>query len=255
MISPYDRDLINEGSDVRRKYIDGVISQFDRSYLDNLLNYNKALGHRNALLKRYSEASSFSYDSLEVWDKKLIRLGHLIHEKRKAFVNSIIPVFRKYFDEISGGRETVEIVYNSQLEEHKMEELLPAAFDKDRMLRYTTAGIHKDDLGFRISGYPLKKFGSQGQQKSYVIALKLAQFEFTKNLKGFKPVLLFDDIFDKLDDKRVTQIISLVSHNNFGQVFLTDTQQLRIEKLFMETDIDHRIFLVEEGNINEIKLS
>jgi DNA replication and repair protein RecF len=255
MISPYDRDLINEGSDVRRKYIDGVISQFDRVYLDNLLNYNKALSHRNALLKKFSDSPTFSYQTLEIWDKKLHELGQSIFEKRKEFTKALVPVFRDYFIEISGGREKVEISYNSQLEERSLEELLPVAFSKDRSVKYTTAGTHKDDLHFTINGYPLKKFGSQGQQKSFVIALKLAQFEFTKNLKGFKPILLFDDIFDKLDDKRVTQIISLVSHNNFGQVFITDTQQQRIEKLFSEASIDHKIFRVESGVVLETDIT
>jgi len=255
MISPYDRDLINEGSEIRRKYIDGVISQFDHIYLEKLMSYNKALSHRNAVLKQQSDSPSFDYGILEIWDKKMIELGHDIYDRRKDFIKQIIPVFQDYFNEISGGREKVKIIYNSQLDERGMDELLPVAFSKDRSVRYTTTGIHKDDLGFLLNGFPLKKFGSQGQQKSFVIALKLAQFEFTKTLKGFKPVLLFDDIFDKLDDHRVSQIISLVSHNNFGQVFITDTQQYRIEKLFNQAEIDHRIFRVVSGQISEISIA
>lgn len=253
MISPYDRDLINEGSDQRRKYIDGVISQFDRIYLDNLLNYNKALSQRNALLKRFAETSSINRSSIEVWDKQLTDYGLLIHEKRKEFIDALIPIFQDYFSEITGNRETVGIAYDSQLHDSSLGELLAGSLERDLKLRYTTTGIHKDDLAFNIGGHPLKKFGSQGQQKSFVIALKLAQFEFTKRLKGFKPILLFDDIFDKLDDHRVEHIISLVGNNNFGQVFITDTQKIRIEKLFAESDIDHKIFRVEEGSVEEVK--
>jgi DNA replication and repair protein RecF len=253
MISPYDRDLINEGSDQRRKYIDGVISQFDRIYLDNLISYNKALSQRNALLKSFADSSSFNRASLEIWDRQLSDYGTLIFQRREEFIESLIPIFQQYFEEISGGRETVSINYDSQLHERGLEELLSVSVEKDRRLKYTTTGIHKDDLAFTIGGYPLKKFGSQGQQKSFVIALKLAQFEFTKKLKGFKPILLFDDIFDKLDDHRVSHIISLVGHDNFGQVFITDTQEKRIEKLFAESTIDHMIFKVESGAVTEIK--
>ncbi|MCU0370526.1 MAG: DNA replication/repair protein RecF [Bacteroidales bacterium] len=250
MVSPYDRDLINEGSEVRRRYLDGVISQFDRSYLDDLISYNKALAQRNALLKHFSESRTFNAVALEIWDAQLVDYGQKIHEKRYAFLHNFIPVFRKYFEFISEGKETVDIKYLSQLFDRKLDELLAVNVEKDRMARYTTQGIHKDDLEFMISGFPLKKFGSQGQQKSFVVAIKLAQFDYTRDIKGFKPILLFDDIFDKLDDKRVHQIIRLVSENSFGQVFITDTQRSRIEKLFEEVAIDHRIFEISAGQVN-----
>lgn len=253
MVSPYDRDLINEGSDLRRKYIDSVISQFDKVYLDDLIQYNKALQHRNALLKLFAEKRYFDWPSLEMWDEQLIRLGSIIHEKRRDFIKDFIPIFKEYFSFISSNKENISISYQSQLEENNLKELLEKARDNDRMARYTTVGIHKDDLVFEIDGYPLKKFGSQGQQKSYVIAIKLAQFEFTKNLKGFKPVLLFDDIFDKLDENRVKQIVKLVSDNSFGQVFITDTQKERIDNIFMQLKIEHKIFRVDSGNISEIE--
>lgn len=250
MVSPYDRDLINEGSEVRRRYLDGVISQFDRNYLDDLINYNKALAQRNALLKQYAEARTFDGTMLEVWDKQLIGPGQRIYEVRSAFLRAFISIFQQYFEFISGGKEKVGITYVSQLEERSLDELLGASVERDRSARFTTCGIHKDDLQFEIDGYPVKKFGSQGQQKSYIIAIKLAQFEHTKNLKGFKPILLFDDIFDKLDDHRVGQIIRLVSENNFGQVFMTDTQRHRVEKLLQEVKIDHRIFEITDGMVN-----
>lgn len=251
MISPYDRDLINDGSELRRKYIDSVVAQFDKVYLDDLLNYNKALSHRNALLKRFAEMRSFDADSLEIWNEQLISLGISIYEKRKIFLEEFAPIFQHYFEFISGGKEEVSITYDSQLHEHSFNDLLSESLERDRYLRYTSKGIHKDDLKLKIGDYPIKKFGSQGQQKSFVIAIKLAQFEFTKNKKGYKPILLFDDIFDKLDDYRVKQLISLVSNNSFGQVFITDTQLQRIEKVFKIVNIDHKIFSVNEGVISE----
>jgi DNA replication and repair protein RecF len=247
MVSPYDRDLINDGSDVRRKYLDGVISQFDKVYLDNLINYNKALAQRNALLKHFADTRSFNASMLEIWDRQLTDYGQKIHEKRASFLHEFVPIFQHYFDFISEGKETVAIAYISQLFERELDQLLAVSVERDRAARYTTHGIHKDDLDLLISGYPLKKFGSQGQQKSFVVAIKLAQFDYTRSIKGFKPVLLFDDIFDKLDEKRVHQIIRLVSENSFGQVFISDTQRSRIERLFEEVSIDHRIFLITEG--------
>ncbi|MDZ7740249.1 MAG: DNA replication/repair protein RecF [Bacteroidota bacterium] len=253
MISPYDRDLINEGSEARRKYIDGVIAQFDRAYLDDLLNYNKALAQRNVLLKKFAESGRFDHASLEIWDEQLVKYGHNIYGKRKAFLDEFIPIFQHYFEFISGGREQVSIRYDSQLHEEHLGTLLGSHRERDRILRYTSAGIHKDDLDFRIEDHPVKKFGSQGQQKSFVIAIKLAQFDFTREVKGFKPILLFDDIFDKLDDMRVEKIIKLVSQNSFGQVFITDTQRIRIEKLFERARIDHRIYEIRNGESFEIK--
>ncbi len=166
-------------------------------------------------------------------------------------IKGLIAKAAAFFEFISGGKEEVSIAYDSQLHENSFKDLLIESLDRDRYLRYTSKGIHKDDLKLKIGDYPIKKFGSQGQQKSYVIAIKLAQFEFTRIKKGYKPILLFDDIFDKLDDNRVKQIISLVSNNSFGQVFITDTQQQRIEKIFNIVNIDHKIFSVDAGIINE----
>lgn len=249
MVSPYDRDLINEGSDLRRKYIDSVISQFDKVYLDDLINYNKALYHRNALLKHFAVNRTFDKASLEIWDEQLVNLGQGIFEKRYQFIKSFTPIFQEYFNFISDGREQVAIKYESQLKGNDLKNLLAQVIDKDRMFGHTTVGIHKDDLLFSIGGYPLKKFGSQGQQKSFVVSVKLAQFEYTKSIKGFKPVLLFDDIFDKLDEIRVKQIVKLVSENSFGQVFITDTQKERIDKIFLSLDIDHKIFNIADGEV------
>jgi DNA replication and repair protein RecF len=253
MISPYDRDLINEGSEVRRRFIDSVISQFDKVYLDNLINYNKALTQRNILLRSFGERNYFDRDSLEIWGDQLVNYAEQIFPRRTEFLNNYIPIFSQYFSMISGGNEQVSIVHDSQLKSTGMAELLNKAQEKDRILRYTTAGIHKDDLEFIIQGHPVKKFGSQGQQKSFVIALKLAQYEYIKDLKGYKPVMLLDDIFDKLDDKRVEQLIKLTAENTFGQVFITDTQRARIEHLLNNVHTGHKIYEIVAGTATEIK--
>jgi DNA replication and repair protein RecF len=244
MISPYDRDLINDGSEIRRRYIDSVISQFDKVYLDDLINYNRVLAQRNSLLKSFAEKQSFDTKSLEAWDTQMINLGIRIYDKRKEFLARFIPIFQHYFGFISCADESVNIIYQSQLSENEYPALLASAIDRDRTAQFSTVGTHKDDLDFLISGYPIKKFGSQGQQKSFVIAIKLAQFDYTRNIKGFKPVLLLDDIFDKLDDLRVEQLIKLVSENNFGQVFIADTSEERTRKIFDNMNIDHRIFII-----------
>jgi len=253
MISPYDRDLINNHSDVRRKYLDGVISQFNATYLSHLLQYNKTLQQRNALLKNFAENRYFEADLLEIWDGKLQELGTEIYQVRQAFIKDFRPIFQKYFNFISEGSEEVSVHYISQLENESLNNLLKQSIQKDRTVRYTTVGIHKDDLEFKISGYPIKKFGSQGQQKSFVIAIKLAQFEYMRQLKTQKPILLLDDIFDKLDDKRVEKIVKLVNEEEFGQVFITDTQQERIEHIFKNHSIDHKIFRIKNLEITNIE--
>lgn len=252
MVSPYDRDLINEGSDLRRKYIDSVISQFDRNYLEDLIVYNKALAQRNALLKQFGERRYFDEASLEIWDEQMKSPAARIYAIRKEFLDGFLPVFNKYFEFISQGKEKVDILYHSDLSGSDMEQLLKDNLQRDLSSRYTTTGVHKDDLELLIDGFPVKKFGSQGQQKSFVVAIKLAQFEYTRTVKGFKPILLFDDIFDKLDSNRVDRIINLVGENSFGQVFITDTQPERINHIFTTAQTDHRIFHVSSGKVTVV---
>ncbi len=249
MVSPYDRDLINNHSEVRRKYLDSVIAQFDSQYLYNLIRYNKALSQRNAVLKSFVQKQYFDRTALEIWDKELIDTGTQIYQTRKAFIADFVPIFKKYFAWISQDKETVNIVYQSSLYTEPMQTVLEGNLSKDRMLTYTSAGIHKDDLAFSMGNFPMKKYGSQGQQKSFVIAIKLAQFEYMKQAKSVKPILLLDDIFDKLDHKRVLQIIDLVNTDAFGQVFITDTQPERIKQLFTNNKVDHKIFEIAEGKI------
>ena len=255
MISPYDRDLINDGSEVRRRYIDSVMSQFDKVYLNELINYNKVLAQRNALLKYFGETQTFSQESLDIWNQKMVSLGITIFETRRKFIAEFMPVFSHYYELISDGREKVGITYESQLLHGDFYQLLQQAGEKDCYARYSTVGVHKDDLIFEIDGYPVKKYGSQGQQKSFVVAIKLAQFEYTRNLKGYNPLLLFDDIFDKLDDNRVEQLIKLVSADSFGQVFITDTQRYRIEKIVNRHEIDYRIFEIATGMVKELVMN
>ena len=249
IISPADYCLINEGSDIRRKYIDSVISQFDKVYLDNLINYNKAIAQRNTLLKDFYEKRYFDKTQLEIWDEQIVPLGESIYNKRKSFLDSFIPIFKQHYSFITNGKEDVAVEYESQLNEGGFEDLLKQALDKDKLIKYTTVGIHKDDFLYNIGDYPIKKFGSQGQQKSFIIALKLAQFDFTKNIKGYKPILLFDDIFDKLDNERVSKIMQLVSNNSFGQVFITDAHSERIDAIFANIETEGTVFEIANGNV------
>ena len=227
IISPADRDLIAEGSSNRRKFMDGVIGQTDALFLQNLIDYNKILSQRNALLKFFALNNTFDPDTLAVYNDQLSQRSTALYEKRKAFMETFIPVFNTRYKDISKGKEQVDLEYESQLHENSHEALLESNLDKDKVLQYTSSGIHKDDINFLLEDQPIKQFGSQGQQKTFLIALKLAQFDFLKKQTGGAPLLLLDDAFDKLDQKRVTQIISLVDQNDFGQIFLTDTHEER----------------------------
>ena len=242
IISPADRDLIIEGSDIRRKFIDNVISQSDKDYLQLILKYNKVLAQRNSLLKYFAANRTFDALNLKVYDEQLKTYGTVIFEKRTAFLNAFIPIFRSRYQSISNSKEVVDMFYKSQLKEGNILELLDKNLERDRVLQYTSVGIHKDDLIFEIDGYPIKKFGSQGQQKSYLIALKLAQFDFIKSKSNVKPILLLDDIFDKLDDLRVEQLINLVNKDHFGQLFISDTHEERTEEVVKRTQQSYKIF-------------
>lgn len=250
MVSPYDISIIIEGSEERRKFIDNVISQTDNRYLDELIVYNKVLINRNALLKRIADTGRYDPELLAVFDEQLIASGSLIFEKRKAFMEAFTLIFNKHYQFLSGDAEQVDLVYESQLLQDNFASLLKKSTEKDRALERTTIGIHKDELQFAIHGMPMKKFGSQGQQKSFLIALKLAQYSFLYQQKGFKPLLLLDDIFDKLDDNRVTKLMQMVSNHDFGQVFITDTNALKIENIFKEIAVDLKLFKVTGGEID-----
>ena len=242
IISPADRDLIVEGSETRRKFIDTVISQLDSTYLNQLIQYQKTLSQRNALLKYFALNQVFETDTLSIYNQQLDELSKIIFEKRKEFLADFVPIFNKHHQTITSSAETVQLVYESQLFEKDLLQLLQESINKDRVLQYTSAGIHKDDLSFEIDHYPIKKFGSQGQQKSFLIALKLAQFEFVKKNSGENPILLFDDIFDKLDETRVGKIIEMVNNSDFGQLFISDTHPERTEAIIKSTHQSYKIF-------------
>lgn len=248
IISPADRDLIIEGSDTRRKFIDGVISQRDKDYLNTLLNYNKVLAQRNSLLKYFVANNTFSQDTIEIYNEQLHTYGTSIFGKRTAFLEEFLPIFLNRYKSISSGDESINLVYESQLQENDLHTLLTTNINKDRFSQYTNFGIHKDDLVFEIDGHPIKKFGSQGQQKSYLIALKLAQFDFIKSHSKTNPILLLDDIFDKLDETRVTHLISLVDNENFGQLFISDTHAERTEEVIKKVHQTYKMFPLSNAN-------
>ena len=242
IISPSDTNLIIEGSETRRKFIDNVISTFDNSYLNTLINYQKTLQQRNALLKYFALNQVFDADNLSIYNEQLSEFGQQIFSKRKDFLEKFIPVFQELYKVISENAEKVTIEYESQLYDDNLETLLVQNLQKDRITQYSTCGIHKDDVLFNIAGFPVKKFGSQGQQKSFLIALKLAQFDFIKKHTKTLPILLFDDIFDKLDEFRVQQIVNMVNNDVFGQIFISDTHPERTENIIKQTHKSYKIF-------------
>ncbi len=246
LVSPIDGELVEGSGEERRRYMNGVISQIDRIYLDEVIRYNKLIAHRNSLLKAASR-NHFSYDLLEAIDIQLAEYATVIHSKRKAFVEQLIPIFQEYYRKVSAGQESVSISYRSHLNDSTAGELLRENIEKDRTLQFTSVGVHRDDLAFTIDGYPIRREGSQGQQKTYLIALKLAQFDFISKVSGLKPLLLFDDIFDKLDFNRVNQLIELVAHDGFGQIFITDTNKHRLEEVLQRVSSGYKLYRVENS--------
>ncbi len=248
MISPADSNLIMGGGEERRKFINGVIAQYDRVYLNDIMNYNRVLSQRNRFLKNLSETSSPDMTMLDVYDSQLIDYGEKIFTKRKKFVKELVPVFEGFYKYISLEHEEVKLEYKSQLLENDFSTLLKKNLNKDRILQYTTSGIHRDDLSMKLAGYSLKKVGSQGQQKTYQLALKLGKFEFIRQISAKNPILLLDDVFDKFDSQRVEQIVRLVSENSFGQIFITDTDEERMKKILEQLGIENRIFRLDDEN-------
>ena len=242
LISPYDNDLINEGSSERRKFIDSIISQNNKEYLINLIAYSKVIQNRNSLLKQYNKSVDFDLDTIKIYDDQIIKLSEPIFMARKNFFNDFKDLVIEKYDQISENQEKISIEYKSDLFDSEIKNLIENSFQKDVILQYTSSGIHKDDFIFNLDGSRIKKFGSQGQQKSFLIALKLAQFEYLKNKTGNSPILLLDDIFDKLDLIRVKRIVEIVNSTNFGQLFLSDTDRERIEKVLSSLNLSSKIF-------------
>ena len=251
IISPTDERLIVESGEQRRKYIDSVISQFDKSYLEYLIRYNHALFQRNTLLKNRKNIRGNIDSQLEVWDNQLVVSGNSIFEKRAKFVEMIIPLFQNYYSYISGENEIVDLKYYSHFQDGDMISLLSESKEKDLALGYTTKGIHRDDLNLILNDYPVRRDGSQGQKKIFLIALKLAQYDFLTAHNNFSPILLFDDIFDKIDTERGNRLIELVSKENFKQIFITDTQKERLNNIISVIGKEFSFYNVNNGVVSE----
>lgn len=241
MVSPYDSDIINGGSELRRKFFDTIISQFDGEYLQQLIAYRKLLMQRNALLKQMFENSRMDPSLCQILDEQMIPLGNFIFTRRQDFIQQISPIFQKHYSQLSDGREQVEIQYQSGLLTSTYPEGLQSTSVADARSGFTNFGIHKDDFQFLISGQPVRRYGSQGQQKSFSLALRLAQFDYAVIRKNMKPILLLDDIFDKLDKGRISQLLNMVGRDHFGQVFLTDTDGHRVRQILTEYGIQHKM--------------
>lgn len=246
-VSPSDNILIEGGGDERRKLMDTVISQLDHSYLDNLMRYNKALQQRNALLKMEEEPDP---SLMDIWEREMAEKGEALFQKRTEFIEQLIPTFQDIYQKVSGNKETVSLRYVSHCQRGPLLEVIQRDRFKDRAVGYSLHGIHRDDLEMLIGGYPMKREGSQGQTKTFVLALKLAQFDFLRRTSSNStPILLLDDIFDKLDSERVEQIVKLVSGEDFGQIFITDTNRDHLDKILSHTQKDYRLFDVKDGEI------
>ncbi|MEA2043520.1 MAG: DNA replication and repair protein RecF [Bacteroidota bacterium] len=251
IVSPDDNKLIIGSGEERRKYIDSVISQYDRSYLNELIKYQRLLSQRNKFLKSDSLASRSAKDTIEIYNMQLHNSGTIIHRKRQEFVKNLQPLFEKYYNTISEEKESIALKYKSQLNQNELLSLLNNNFEKDRALQYTYYGIHRDDLKLTIDDFKLSKAGSQGQQKTFLIALKFAQYEFIKQLSRLNPILLLDDIFDKFDADRIEKIVELIREDNFGQIFITDTNPERISRVLHKTKTEYKLFEVANNTITE----
>ncbi|MEM0993809.1 MAG: DNA replication and repair protein RecF [Bacteroidota bacterium] len=249
MIAPFDINIALEGSEGRRRFLNNTLSQLDRDYLKALIQYNKLLHQRNSALKQFAEQRRFDKALLEVYDRQMIPLAQQIFEKRQTFLADFAHPFQTFHHAIAAQEEQVQYQYRSQLQKQAFEDLLAAALEKDRILQRSTVGIHKDDIEFLINDLPLKRFASQGQLKSFVLALKLAQYQALQKDKTLPPILLLDDIFDRLDGNRVTQLIRLLLEQNFGQIFITDTDEHRMEQLIAAFNTDYKKFKIVNGEI------
>lgn len=251
LIAPDDTELVREGSEERRKFFDSIISQIDKSYLESLIQYNHVLKQRNSLLKMFSEGKRFDAVALETYDRVLISKGEAIFARRKKFVEEFKPVFLQYYEVIVESAEQVDLQYDSDLLNTAFADGLKRNLEKDLQYQRTNFGVHKDDYIFSLASGDLKRLGSQGQKKSFIIALKLTQFEIIEKTKGIRPILLLDDIFDKLDDLRIEKLLQMIRDDRFGQLFLTDARPDRTAGLLDEIGVPASIFTVENGIISE----
>ena len=247
MVSPADTLLIDGGSEERRRLMDMVISQYDHTYMESVTRYNKALQQRNTMLKQEEEPDG---EIMSLWEEQMAIEGERIYQRRDAFVRELTPIFQRYYERISDNREQVAIEYISHCQRGPLLDVIQRDRAKDRIMGYSLHGVHRDDLVFTLGGHPIRREGSQGQHKTFVVALKLAQFEFLRRTNGGNtPILLLDDIFDKLDASRVEQIVTLVAGEEFGQIFITDTNRSHLDQILSASSHDYKIFHVEDGEI------
>lgn len=250
MVSPSDSELILGGSEERRRFMDVVISQYDSNYLEMLIRYNKALLQRNSLLKSETPVDE---ELFAIWEEMMAQAGEVIFRKREEFIREFIPIFQRFYSFISQGQETVDLCYDSHARKTSLIDVLKESRSRDRIMGYSLRGIHKDELSMMLGEFPVKKEGSQGQNKTYLVALKLAQFELLKRASGEVPLLLLDDLFDKLDASRVEQIVKLVSGDEFGQIFITDTNREHLDRIVQRVGETPHLFEVKQGAITEMK--
>lgn len=248
MVSPADISMVSESGEERRRFVNAVLSQMDREYMTALQQYNRLLQQRNKMLKEMDPDRSL----LEVIDMRMSALAEPIYQARKKFVEDLKPIIAEYYKAVSGGSEQVDIEYESELSKASLEELLAVSYEKDRVLKYTTAGLQRDDFAFKMNGWPIRRHGSQGQQKSFLVSLKFAQYEIMKKNYGFAPVLLLDDVFDKLDMGRISNLLEMVSGKDFGQIFITDSNKVRMSGIVDGLTQDRAYFETTAGTFRRI---
>jgi DNA replication and repair protein RecF len=249
LVSPADISMVSDSGEERRKFVNAVLSQMDRTYLDNVQQYNRYLLQRNRLLK----GSEIDGDLLDAFDARLSALAAPIATSRRQLAEALAPVVQAYYTELSGGREEVGIEYRTDMDRDDLASQLREGRERDRMLKYTGAGVQRDDFIFTMNGYPIRKCGSQGQQKSFLVSLKFAQYEIMKESYGFAPILLLDDLFDKLDMNRVSNLLSMVAGADFGQIFLTDSNKVRLAGIVDALTEDRRYFETVDGSFTLVE--
>ena len=248
MVSPADISMVSESGEERRKFVNAVLSQMDHEYLVALQQYNRLLQQRNKMLKDMNPDRSL----LEVLDMRMAALADPIYRARKQFVDDLKPIVSEYYRLVSGGSEEVDITYETELDKAPLDQLLAASYDRDRALRYTSSGLQRDDFSFSMNGWPLRRHGSQGQQKSFLVSLKFAQYEIMKRSYGFAPLLLLDDVFDKLDMGRISNLLQMVSGKDFGQIFITDSNKVRMSGIVDALTQDRAYFETSAGTFKKI---
>ena len=248
MVSPADISMVSESGEERRRFVNAVLSQMDREYMSSLQQYNRLLLQRNRMLKDMEVDRSL----LEVVDMRMAALAEPIYQMRKRFVEDLKPIVAEYYRALSGGSEIVDIEYDSELSKAGLDQILAASFEKDRILRYTSSGVQRDDFIFTMNGHPIRRYGSQGQQKSFLVSLKFAQYEIMKENYGFAPILLLDDVFDKLDMGRISNLLQMVASNDFGQIFITDSNKVRMSGIVDRLTQDRAYFETVSGTFSRI---